>query len=104
MPVINAFFICDACLAYRMPTGKSPEKTKISANGAISLSAWGLAPGKLTTQDKSAESAFHSSFNAWPTVNRAFSAGLGISEILGRVAPGLRLSGAPLALNTNVVG
>src|SRR5437868_14109435 len=64
-----------------------------SANGASSLKAWGNAPGLGTESPESAEGATQGI-----GMNRAFSAGVGITRIPGAL-PQAKMSSAPLALN-----
>ena len=65
-----------------------------SANGASSLEAWGIAPGFRFGTDslESAEGATQGS-----GMNRAFSAGVGITSIPGAL-PQAKMNSAPVAL------
>ena len=69
-----------------------------SAKGAVSLPAWGNAPGLVKSPSASAESAIHFGTVA---LNRAFSAYRRSGRIPG-AAPQAKIDIAPLALNTCV--
>jgi hypothetical protein len=69
-----------------------------SAKGAVSLPAWGNAPGLVKSPSASVESAIHFGTAA---LNRAFSAHRRSGRIPG-AAPQAKIDIAPLALNTCV--
>jgi hypothetical protein len=66
----------------------------LSANGASSSKAWGIAPGLGSESSPSAEGATHGT-----RMNRAFSAGVAITPIPAAM-PQAKMNTAPLALST----